>query len=207
MNERGKPFPQIPRFPGEARLEGVPHATKESLLLNDENLVDTLEIITNMRRMNSDARSAYIKRLSESLNGNGGRTVLIDTSLALAKGELTDSERLKNDSRTLLERLEPGISRKIRAPFKDETLAALDESETISSHLDYFAEYLQNDPEDRSAVVAKHAREYFQDPKKIMDYAEANALVEKSFEPDAPESQEETAYYDYCDELDQSFES
>lgn len=206
MNERGKPFPQIPRFPGEARLEGVPHAAKESLLLNNRNLVDTLEIIANTRRMNSDTRSAYIKRLSESLNGNGGRAALIETSLALAKGELTESETLKNDSRYLLERLEPGISRKIRSPFKDEAMAALDESETISSHLDYFAEYLRADEENRSSIAAEHAREFLKDPKKILDYAQANAFIEEAFEPEAPESDEEGTYYDYCEELDESLE-
>ena len=105
-----RPFPEIARFPGEAKLEGVPHLRKDSIFSQD-GVVDALEIIDSTVFLNSAQRRPHIDRAVQHLlkNPDTGPSVLSALEMLHVQEIIVNPERRRHAS-FLLNVLSPKIA-------------------------------------------------------------------------------------------------
>ena len=207
MSERPKPFPDIPRFPGEPKLDGPPRHANKSLFLTTPGLSETMELITRLRGLNSDRRREFFKKNLDTLPPEI-RDQIIGVATDIARGVLTDSDNLKLEASALAEKLQPGVTKTERPTFATEILDMLVQTETFGPHIEVFSSYLNSRVEESSRVLGAHARNLLTAPDKILKHIRVVNAVEEGLADDPSIQSEEIASFRVFNEkLKQALES
>lgn len=118
MRELNRPWPEIARFPGEPKLEGVPHLKRESIFA-ETGVYDALELTNQTHELNSAQRRPIIERALGRLSRMPDEAEAILTGLTT----ITNPEVLDNpDKRRNASYLKSTIEEKLvckDAPAKE----------------------------------------------------------------------------------------
>lgn len=121
--ENHMPFPDVARFPGEPKLVGVPHSTKESLF-SDTHVCDALEALGPFYAANSDAFRQEAAKLAGGLTTH--RLMRVHTGLEkiLSQG-LCDEDRGRRIASTAI---------RLQGKMVESVAAGKPESSTVSEN-------------------------------------------------------------------------